>query len=72
MKSEILTPGQLEQIEKAMSLGTATQKDGVRLVNSHRLLREQNFDLTIKVEGLRKALMKFDTALVDVFLSDDR
>lgn len=38
MKSDILSPSQVEQIEKLMILGQATQKDGVRLVNSHRAL----------------------------------
>ena len=36
--SVILRPNELELIEKAMILGIATQKDGLRLCNSHRNL----------------------------------
>ena len=38
-KMIILTPSQVEQLEKMMILGKATQKDGVKLINSHRCLQ---------------------------------
>jgi len=38
VKPDILSPS---QVEKLMILGQATQKDGVRLINSHRALQDK-------------------------------
>ena len=58
MKSDILTPSQVEEIEKLMILGQATQKDGVQLVNSHRALQRQ-------VETFEKTAAKEFDELLD-------
>jgi len=56
MKSEILTPGQLEQIETAMHNGTATQEDGVRLCNAYRVVHARLEGFTDAIVGIQEAI----------------
>ena len=61
MKSDILSPSQVEKIEKLMILGQATQKDGVRLVKSHRVLRLQRDSALEHLTNVRAKLEAMET-----------
>lgn len=73
-KTDLLTPKEVRRVlageEGWQTLGgfVYAPRTVERLCRDYLTLWDRNLDLTIKVDGLRKALEKFNTVLVDAYL----